>query len=120
MMDREKYCLRGVESYLHSGQRQEEMSSRKKAIDAVLIEAEDQFYFDVSDPETIRMALEPASKKALRLAHNRAASDAMAAGTGAAPSTAPIRKLARSSSGLPRLQTQKGCFLLASKKYSLL
>jgi len=67
------------------------------------------------------MALEPASKKALRLAHNRAASDAVVAETGAAPSTAPRRRLLRESLVLPcRLQTQKGCFLLAREKYSLL
>jgi hypothetical protein len=46
-------CLRGVESYLGPGQRQEEMSSRKAAVDAVLIKAEDQFYFDVNNPKTI-------------------------------------------------------------------
>jgi len=84
-VDKEKYCLRGIESYLVAGLRQEELSRRKDAIDAVLIEAEDQFYFDENDPEKIRRALEPASRKAARVALSRAETDAVLASTGAVP-----------------------------------
>jgi hypothetical protein len=120
-VDQKKYCLRGVESYLHSGQRQEEMSSRKAALEAVLIEAEDQFYFDVSDAKAIRMALDSASKKPLRLAHSRAVTDAMVAGVDNAPMLYPITQLTRPSSGMSRLQTQReSYFLMRRKKYSLL
>jgi hypothetical protein len=75
-VDKEKYCLRGIESYLVPGQRQKELSHRRDAIDAVLIEADDQLHFDENDPEKIRMALEPTSRHAARVAFSQATTDA--------------------------------------------
>jgi hypothetical protein len=76
-VDKEKYCLRGIETYLVPGIQQKELSQRRLAIVAFLIEAEDQFYFDEDDPEKIRMALEPASRNSARVAFSRAATDAV-------------------------------------------
>jgi hypothetical protein len=59
------------------GQKSQEHNLKRDAIDAVLVEYEDQFYFNINDPEKVRMCLEPASKGAARLARDRAATDAI-------------------------------------------
>ena len=76
-VENDKCCFRGIESYLVRGQKSEEQARKKEAIDAVLVEYENQFYFNIDNPEKVRMCLEPASKEAARLARGRAATDAM-------------------------------------------
>jgi hypothetical protein len=81
-VENDKCCFRGIESYLVPGQKSKEHNMKRDAIDAVLVEYEDQFYFNINDPEKVRMCLEPASKGAARLARDRAATDAMEASIG--------------------------------------
>jgi hypothetical protein len=76
-VDKEKYCPRGIETYLGPGIQQKGLSQRRNAIDTVLIEAEDQFYFNEDDPEKIRVGLEPASRNSARVAFSLAATDAV-------------------------------------------
>lgn len=82
VVDSNKFCFRGIESYLVSGQSSEERNRRRAAIDAVLTEYKDQYYVDINDPEKVRLCLEPASIDAARRALSRAATDAVLANEG--------------------------------------
>lgn len=108
-VDKSRFCFRGLELYKNAEYQAYQRELRQIAIQAVVVEANDQQLRGVTEPDRLRSVLEPASIKAARISLDQAFTDAMFAGTGAissdVDSSSPLRQPQRMLS--PKTQKQR-------------